>query len=103
MLDINEFTDQLSEHELKKVKEISDFVEDIEDGKRDLPKSCSECPAKSVELLQVVCDTCLLNTDMYVGDMFFASHGKRPKWCPLNKYRGEANGKDGQQKHRRTV
>lgn len=92
-MDINDVCSQLSQKDIERIKKISDFVEDIESGKRDLPKSCSECPAKSFEISYVVMDVCMLNVDTYVGDLFFASRGKRPKWCPLKKYRGESDDK----------
>ena len=80
--------------DVERVKKISDFVEDIESGKRGFPKSCSECPARSFDISYVVTDVCMLNIDTFVGNMFFASGRKRPKWCPLEKYRGESNGED---------
>lgn len=96
-MDINNVYSELSQKDIERIKRISDFVEDIESGKHDLPKSCSECPAKSFDLSYFVMDICMLNVDTYVGDMFFGSHGKRPKWCPLKKYRGESDDENRQQ------
>lgn len=50
------------------------------------PEKCFACPFLECNLSHAgtVFHTCIMNTDWFVGDLFFASHEGRPKWCPMD-------------------
>lgn len=51
------------------------------------PEHCRSCPFHEISFnaLGEACDWCSINTEIFTGDMFFASHKERPDWCPLGK------------------
>ena len=91
--DILKYLNSMSQEELEEYNRLCRFVDDLENGMCGVPDDCINCPAHSVDFNRVVIDLCYLNTDVYSGDLWFAHHNKRPKWCPAVKYlkRGEEN------------
>ena len=86
----------------QKLEEVYQFMEDLTSHKVDVPSTCIGCPAHDIDYFYVAADTCLLNTEVYSGDLFFARHKEPPKWCPAKKYRGEVDGENGQQDNRQS-
>ena len=87
---IAEWLNSLSPSDRKQYELLFKFVEELEQGKRDVPERCVGCPAHSFEFGTVITDICLLNTEVYSGDLFFGTKKRRPRWCPAKKYRNKA-------------
>jgi len=82
-IDIGEYPQELHERGL----EITFYKKLLDSGEMSMPEKCTECPFHSIRLNSIgqVCDNCDINTNTYVGNMFFSSSKKKPKWCPLIK------------------
>lgn len=82
-----EMMDKIPDDVRKKGIEISFYEYLLRSGEMSEPEHCMSCPFHGVIFNPIgqLCDQCNINTDIFIGDHFFASKEKRPEWCPLGK------------------